>query len=252
MGKLRNLATRFLTRILYIVEPEILVYPPIEVDWSARNFGRPEAQTARYLGGTEVPAQHEHFGHIRLWDVYELAKDSQDYELPDAVRQAIGTNHDILDVACGFGNDGEKMIRLGNRVWGLDIIQRCLNRALERGLITQRVDLNVEPFPFEDGRFDVVTSFNTIEHLYHWRHFISECIRVLKPDGVFICLTFNIAWRNYRRQLAEGTLGFGDNNIRHFSTYALRRWLNEDFSLSVESIYPDDAPSILLICRLCQ
>jgi 2-polyprenyl-3-methyl-5-hydroxy-6-metoxy-1,4-benzoquinol methylase len=107
----------------------------------------------------------------------------------------------------------------------------------------------VEPFPYEDKRFDVVTSFDTVEHLYHWRHFIGECLRVLKPDGVFVCATFHVAWANYRRQLADGTLEFGDNNIRHFSTYALRRWLVEDFGLAVQSLYPDDAPSMLLVGR---
>lgn len=250
MSRWRRWAVDVLTRLLRRLEPEVLIYPPDAQDYSRRNFGRPEAQTAGYLGGDDTPPPHDDFGHIRLYDIKDLAKDRQaDYDLPAPVKAAIGVGHDVLDAACGLGNDGACMLRLGNRVWGLDVIRRCVERSAERGLIAQRLDLNVERFPFETGRFDVVTSFDTIEHLYHWRHFVAECLRVLKPGGVFVCSTFNIAWGPYRRAWGEGRLGFGDNNIRHFSAYALRRWLQEDFKLEVQSVYPDDAPSILMICR---
>jgi len=249
MRRARKILAGMLTRLLYMAEPGSLVYPPAEADYSKRNFGRPEAQVAGYMRCGDVPERHDCFGHIRMYDIKELAKDNTGYELHGAVVKAIGGGLDVLDAACGFGNDGEKLIGLGNRVWGLDMPQRCIDRSSERGIKAVRLDLNVETFPFGDGRFDAVTSFDTIEHLYHWRHFVGECLRVLKPGGVFTCTTFNIAWKEYRRQWGDGTLGFGDNNIRHFSTYALRRWLEEDFKLEVDSVHPDDAPNILLICR---
>ena len=40
-------------------------------------------------------------------------------------------------------------------------------------------------FPFEDGKFDFVTSLDVIEHLpASPRHFLQEIYRVLKPKGV--------------------------------------------------------------------
>lgn len=134
MNRLKLLTTRLLIRALQALEPNMLILPPSPVDYAVRNFGRPEAQTAGYLGGNDIPEPHEHFGHIRLWNVRELAKDSQDYVLPDIVEQTVGSNNDILDAACGLGNDGERMIKLGNRVWGLDVIPICVEKAAQRGL----------------------------------------------------------------------------------------------------------------------
>ena len=45
--------------------------------------------------------------------------------------------------------------------------------------------------PFSDEYFDVVVSFETIEHLKNYRRFLDECRRVLKKDGLFICSTPN-------------------------------------------------------------
>jgi SAM-dependent methyltransferase len=45
--------------------------------------------------------------------------------------------------------------------------------------------------PFADATFDVVTSFETIEHLEDRAQFIAELRRVLKPDGLLILSTPN-------------------------------------------------------------
>jgi ubiquinone/menaquinone biosynthesis C-methylase UbiE len=45
--------------------------------------------------------------------------------------------------------------------------------------------------PFADNTFDVVVSFETIEHIRQCRKFLAECRRVLKEDGSLICSTPN-------------------------------------------------------------
>ncbi len=47
-------------------------------------------------------------------------------------------------------------------------------------------------FPLEDNKFDLVVSVETIEHLENPYHFIRECSRVAKPDGLMIISTPNI------------------------------------------------------------
>lgn len=54
------------------------------------------------------------------------------------------------------------------------------------------INVECEPFPYEDGRFDVVMCAEVIEHLTFCPSFmLSEIHRVLKPGGVLILTTPN-------------------------------------------------------------
>lgn len=70
-------------------------------------------------------------------------------------------------------------------------------------LIILNVDDNVESkpsvradatqLPFKNGTWDVVTSFDTLEHLSYPDKFLAEAYRVLKSGGYFILSTPNLA-----------------------------------------------------------
>jgi len=47
--------------------------------------------------------------------------------------------------------------------------------------------------PFASGSFDCVVSFETIEHIREYKKFLSECRKVLRKGGTFICSTPNRA-----------------------------------------------------------
>ena len=46
-----------------------------------------------------------------------------------------------------------------------------------------------EAIPFPDGHFDVVTSFNSLDHVDDLNRAICEIVRVLAPGGLFLLLT---------------------------------------------------------------
>lgn len=52
-------------------------------------------------------------------------------------------------------------------------------------------DFSADRFPYEDGSFDALTSIEVIEHLENPYHFLRECARILKPNGVLILSTPN-------------------------------------------------------------
>ena len=65
----------------------------------------------------------------------------------------------------------------------------------------QKVDianLNLEPLPYADATFDVVTATEVIEHLEDYRQVLRDIYRVLKPGGVCILSTPNILNLNSR------------------------------------------------------
>lgn len=48
-----------------------------------------------------------------------------------------------------------------------------------------KLDLEA-PFPLADAVYDMITCFNTLEHVYHYQNAVAESYRILKPGGVFI------------------------------------------------------------------
>lgn len=100
----------------------------------------------------------------------------------------------VLDVACGTGY-GAKMLRdHGCRVVGGDLDKGELAMASRDATDINFVCLDVLNLPFADEKFDAVVSFETIEHVVEGQRFLDEMRRVLKPGGLFICSTPNIAY----------------------------------------------------------
>jgi len=49
------------------------------------------------------------------------------------------------------------------------------------------IKLNLEErFVIEDNKFDFITCFNVLEHIYNYKNVIEESFRILKPGGVYI------------------------------------------------------------------
>lgn len=104
----------------------------------------------------------------------------------------IQKNNKVLDTACGDGY-GTKLLAEteADEVWGADINQQAIETAKNKYSaenlhfrIVDGVDM-----PFEDNYFDVVISFETIEHIKDYQSFIKEIKRVLKPSGKLIIST---------------------------------------------------------------
>lgn len=103
-------------------------------------------------------------------------------------------NEQVLDCGCGGGANLAKFLQLlpTGAVTGLDYSPvsvekaRAVNRAAIDAGRCEIVQGNVLELPFDDGRFDVVTAFETV---YFWPE-IARCFaevhRVLTSGGVFM------------------------------------------------------------------
>ncbi len=84
--------------------------------------------------------------------------------------------------------------------------------------------LNAHRLPFNDESFDVVVSIETIEHLEKPMQFLSECYRVLKPGGEFVCSTPNKKMASpYTRKPLE------PSHVKEFDIDELRSLAEEHF-----------------------
>lgn len=95
---------------------------------------------------------------------------------------------DVLDIAAGEGYGSALLAQVAKSVTGVEIAPETVEHARAAyqspGLSFLQGDARQIPCP--DDSFDVVVSFETLEHFYEHAEFMAEVRRVLRPDGLFI------------------------------------------------------------------
>jgi SAM-dependent methyltransferase len=101
-------------------------------------------------------------------------------------------NKTVLDIACGSGFGIGFLKNKARYVVGVDVAIEAAKDAMdecgEKASVLLGDGLNL---PFADESFDIVTSFETLEHLDGRATFLSELKRVLRKDGLLILSTPN-------------------------------------------------------------
>jgi SAM-dependent methyltransferase len=97
----------------------------------------------------------------------------------------------VLDAACGEGYGTAMIANAGaTQAVGVDVDAEAVEHAQKRyGLEFRQGD--VTKLPFDDSSFDLVVSFETIEHVKEGERVISEFRRVLTDDGLLVISTPN-------------------------------------------------------------
>lgn len=94
----------------------------------------------------------------------------------------------VLDVGCGPRGSLEWASEALERV-GLDPLARSYRAFGTRGHAMRYVAAPAEHIPFPAGYFDIVSTFNALDHVENVDQAIAELIRVLRPGGLLLLLT---------------------------------------------------------------
>lgn len=100
-------------------------------------------------------------------------------------------NKNVLDAGCGEGYGAALLAEAASAVVGADISEAAVRHAGEKYVrenLGYRV-MDVTRLAFPDDSFDVVVSFQVIEHLNNADGFLEDIKRVLKKDGRAIIST---------------------------------------------------------------
>lgn len=141
-----------------------------------RNFGKPEGAVGKML----LNSMNSGHAPISKWGLshYEWKPDTA-----------------ALDIGCGGGMNVKRMLELcpQGKAAGIDISDESVrkSRQVNQEYIRKRCDIkkgSADSIPYGDGKFDVVTAFETI---YFWSDIpksFAEVWRVLKPGGTFMVI----------------------------------------------------------------
>lgn len=118
-----------------------------------------------------------------------------DTELEHLHRYHVSLDHvagrSVLDVASGEGYGSALLATRAARVVGVDLSHEAVAHA-QAQYRSDNLQFRVgsaSSLPLESSSFDVVVSFETLEHLSEHDEMLTEIARVLKPDGLLILST---------------------------------------------------------------
>jgi SAM-dependent methyltransferase len=104
----------------------------------------------------------------------------------------------LLDVGC---DDGVRTLAFAAAaraasVHGVETVAEQAERARARGIEVAVADVETG-LPYDDGSFDAVVSNQLLEHVHDTDRLVAELRRVLRPGGVAVVSTENLAsWHN--------------------------------------------------------
>jgi len=116
--------------------------------------------------------------HQRLFKAYVVARE-----------HAAG---DVLEVGCGEGRGFDLLIPRARSFTAVDKILPVIERLRQKHPEARLITMNIPPLTgLADNTYDVVVSFQVIEHIHDDALFLKEIHRVLKPGGTALITTPN-------------------------------------------------------------
>jgi len=102
-------------------------------------------------------------------------------------------NKQLLDIGCGEGYGTYYLASFAKEIVGIDYDKAIIDYAKKK---YQRDNLtfyatDVKDLANFDNRFDVICSFQTIEHIRNVKLFLENIKNILSDNGIFICSTPN-------------------------------------------------------------
>jgi len=184
----------------------------------------------------ETSPQTAEYARKASYEDYRIDLDKAYYQriLSEVRRHAPGQGvRRVLDIGCFDGTLVSQLVPDWD-AYGVEGHKDAARRANEKGVRTENRDIDKE-LPFESVFFDCVIAAEIIEHVYDTDRFLSEIRRVLKPGGLLVLSTPNIACLTNRVKLlfgkypryAEYRAG-GAGHIRVYTSFAIRDQIREN------------------------
>jgi 2-polyprenyl-3-methyl-5-hydroxy-6-metoxy-1,4-benzoquinol methylase len=154
-----------------------------------------------------------------------------------------GPGRRLLDLGCGLGFFVSRALEDGWEAFGCDTSQPWAEQAARRAGAERIILGAVEEIPAAAGRFDLITSWDVLEHIFEPLPFLRAARRLLAPGGRLFLRTPNEAWvyPSYlaRRLLLGEAVELGPlNHVVYYRAATLR------LALGRAGLSPTDWPGL--------
>lgn len=158
----------------------------------------------------ELEAHYENYGRN---DYLSPLTIKRYHEILDSFEPFRKTNK-LIDVGCGIGYFLEEAKKRGWEVYGTEFTDEAIEICSKKGITMNKGVLHPENYNSEE--FDVITSFEVIEHINNPQEELANFNTILRTGGLVYCTTpnFNSLLR-YRLKDKYNVLGYPE----HLSYY---------------------------------
>lgn len=147
---------------------------------------------------------------LQKFDWYYMSE-KQEY---DFAAQYISSEDRVLEIGVGRGAFAAKIRPRAYE--GLELSETAANRARERGVQVHKCSIEEHAKDHANG-YDVVCSFQVLEHIADTRSFIESSLRCLKRGGKLI---HSVPWE-------DGFTGRQSNNVLNMPPHHATRWTDK-------------------------
>lgn len=206
-----------------------------KIDVSAYFTGRTEIEIRectrtgyRFFFPFELVGKESLYRHLQTFDWnYKAEK----WEYSVALR-SVKPNAAVLDVGCGEGAFLKSALSQGARVRGLELNSDAAAKAAEHGIPVsgEMIESHADQNP---ATYDVIASFQVLEHVPNVQSFIAGCVKALKPGGTLIFGVPN----------NDGFLKFADTAVLNAPPHHMGLWTRRSLS-ALPDIFPLELQSL--------
>jgi len=130
----------------------------------------------------------------------------------------------LLDVGCNTGAFLQQAKRYTSNIFGLEPSTEAAQHCVRKGLTVQNAI--IRDIGFSDEKFDVITMWDVIEHLFDPVGDLKILHKKLKPGGVLVVLTHNID-SLFSKVTGKSYPMLMYQHLFHFSRKTLKRLLRQ-------------------------
>jgi 2-polyprenyl-3-methyl-5-hydroxy-6-metoxy-1,4-benzoquinol methylase len=127
----------------------------------------------------------------------------------------------LIDVGCGAGLFLERAALRGWEVHGTEYGDLPVAACKKRGI--KIIEGPLDPSNYAPGSFDVVCSFEVMEHLAHPKEEMQRMLRTLRPGGLLYITTPNYGCIGHKLSGAEWNVVNFPEHLTYFTPRTLRR-----------------------------
>ena len=150
-----------------------------------------KCQSCKFVFCEPIPTERElekHYENYGRNDYLYPLTIKRYHEILDSFEPYRKTNK-LIDVGCGIGYFLEEAKKRGWEVFGTEFTDEAIEICSKKGIKMNKGVLN--PNNYDSQEFDVITSFEVIEHINNPQEELANFYKILRKGGLVYCTTPN-------------------------------------------------------------